>query len=149
MTSRAWIGSLPIGVVLTTGRDGACGAAEMRRRGISPGPRTAAGSCSAVDGARLRRAEATLPARCENNHGGSWSSTLGIALAADVALRSGKFAIQGQAPNEVKYELAGRLRNGAISGRVRLTYLDLDFVGVDDSYVCDTGTLRYRAVRRR
>ena len=92
---------------------------------------------------------APLPARCENNHGGSWSSTLGIALTGAVALRSRRFGLQGQAPNQVRYQLAGRLRNRAISGRVRLTFLDLDFVGVDDSYVCDTGTRRFRAVRRR
>ena len=65
-----------------------------------------------------------------------------------MALRSGRFAVQGQASNQVRYQLAGRLRNGAISGRVRLTFLDLDFVGVDDSYLCDTGTRRYRGVRR-
>jgi hypothetical protein len=101
-----------------------------------------------VDRGRLRRLEAALPARCENNHGGSWSTTLAIALTGDVALRSGRFAFQGQAPSEVSYQLSGRLRNGAISGRVRLTFLDLDFVGVDDSYLCDTGTRRYRGVRR-
>ena len=148
MTSRAWIGSLLIGVVLTLAGTAHAAQQDAPTR-YTARPAGGGRIVLAVDGARLRRAEATLPARCENNHGGSWSSTLGIALAADVALRSGKFAIQGQAPNEVKYELAGRLRNGAISGRVRLTYLDLDFVGVDDSYVCDTGTLRYRAVRRR
>jgi hypothetical protein len=41
----------------------------------------------------------------------------------------------------------GRLRGGAISGRARLTRLDLDFVGADESYLCDTGTRRYRASR--
>ena len=101
-----------------------------------------------IDGGRLRRADATLPARCENNHGGSWFSTLGIAWTGGLALRSGRFGIHGQASNGVRYELAGRLRDGAISGRVRLTFLDIDFVGVDDSYLCDTGTRRYRGVRR-
>jgi hypothetical protein len=42
----------------------------------------------------------------------------------------------------------GRLRNGAISDRARLTILDLDYVGPsDDSYLCDTGARRYRASR--
>ena len=102
-----------------------------------------------VERGRLRRAEATLPARCENNHGGNWASGLEIRLTGDLALQSGRFDIQGQAPNEVRYDFRGRRRNGAISGRLRLTYLDLDFVGVDDSYLCDTGTRRYRAVKRQ
>jgi hypothetical protein len=49
----------------------------------------------------------------------------------------------------VRYQFDGRLRGRAISGHVRLTYLDLDFVGGDDSYLCDTEPLRYRATRRR
>jgi hypothetical protein len=102
-----------------------------------------------VGDGRLRRAAAKVPARCENNHGGSWTATLAIDLRGGVALRSGRFGIQGQSANKVRYQLGGRVRDGAISGRVRLTFLDLDFVGVDDSYLCDTGTRRYRAVRRR
>ena len=100
-----------------------------------------------VERGRLRRVEATLPARCENNHGGAWMTGLGITLTGGLALQSGRFGIRGQAPNEVRYQFHGRLRNGAISGWVRLTFLDLDFVGVDDSYLCDTGTRRYRAVK--
>jgi hypothetical protein len=102
-----------------------------------------------VDRGRLRRAEATLPSRCENNHGGNWDARLRIDLTGAVALRSGRFDIQGQAPDEVRYKFDGRLRDGAISGRMRLTYLDLDFIGVDDSYLCDTGSVRYRGVKRR
>ena len=102
-----------------------------------------------VDGGRLRSVKATLPSRCENNHGGSWGAPLGIDLTGAVVLRSGGFGFQGQAPSEVRYQLDGRLRGGAIAGRLRLTYLDLDFVGVDDSYLCDTGTVPYRAVKRR
>jgi hypothetical protein len=148
MTSRACITPLLIGVVLTF-----AGTAHAAHQGAPARyvarPADGGRIVLDVDGGRLRRAEATLPARCENNHGGSWSSTLGIALTGAVALRSGRFGIQGQAANEVRYELAGRLRNGVVSGRVRLTYLDLDFVDVDDSYLCDTGTRRYRGVRRR
>jgi hypothetical protein len=98
---------------------------------------------------RLQRVKVRLPAHCENNHGGSWTNRLKVTLSGDLALRSGRFDITGQAPNGVSCELRGRRRGGAISGRVRLTFLDLDFVGVDDSYLCDTGTKRYRAVKRR
>lgn len=103
-----------------------------------------------VAGGELRRVDVRLPARCENNHGGNWDTRLGITLSGELALERGRFAIQGRAPNEVRYELRGRRRAGAISGRVRLTYLDIDHVGVgvDDSYLCDTGTSRYRAVKR-
>jgi hypothetical protein len=102
-----------------------------------------------VEDGQLQRAAAKLPARCENNHGGNWDSRLAIDLSGDLALQSGRFSIQGRAPNDVRYQFNGRLRNGAIKGRVRLTYLDLDYVGADDSYLCDTGTTRYRAARRR
>ncbi len=115
---------------------------------MSLGPRAAARSCSRSTAAGCAGSTAKLPAGCENNHGGSWSSPLGIAWTGDLALRSGRFDIQGRATNQVRYQIAGRLRNGAISGRLRLTFLDLDFVGVDDSYLCDTGTRRYRGVRR-
>jgi hypothetical protein len=43
--------------------------------------------------------------------------------------------------------VSGRVRGDAISGRARLTFLDLDVVGADDSFLCDTGTRRYRASR--
>ena len=68
-----------------------------------------------------------------------------------MALQSGRFGFQGQARNKVRFQVDGRLRNGAISGRIRLTYLDIDHVGVgvDKSFLCDTGTTSYRAVRRR
>ena len=33
------------------------------------------------------------------------------------------------------------------AGRGRLTFLDLDFDGADDSFLCDTGTRRSRTVR--
>jgi hypothetical protein len=98
---------------------------------------------------RLRSAEATLPARCENNHGGSWSADLSVALTGDLALRAGRFRIEGRADNDVRYEIRGKRRSGAITGRVWLTYLDIDHVGVgvDDSFLCDTGRTRYRATR--
>ena len=149
MTSPAWIAPLLIGAVLTSAGAAHAAHQDARERDTSRSRRTAAGSRSTSTRGRLRRAAATLPARCENNHGGSWSSTLGIAWTGAVALRSGGFGIQGRAANGVRYELAGRLRNGAISGRVRLTFLDLDFVGFDDSYLCDTGMRRYRGARRR
>ena len=147
MTSRAWIAPPLIGVVFMFAGTAYAARHDATVRYVA---RPAGGGriVLVVDRGRLRRLEATLPAGCENNHGGRWSATLGIALTGDVALRSGRFALQGQAPNEVTYQLSGRLRSGAISGRVRLTYLDLDFVGVDDSYLCDTGTRRYRGVRR-
>ena len=148
MTSRAWIAPLLIGVVLTSTGTAYAAQRDATARYVA---RPAGGGqiVLQVDRGRLRRLDATLPAGCENNHGGRWSSPLGIAWTGDLALQSGRFAIQGRTSNQVRYQLAGRLRNGAISGRVRLTFLDLDFVGVDDSYVCDTGTRRYRGVRRR
>ena len=100
-------------------------------------------------GRQRRPIRATLPARCENNHGGSWTARLTIALTGRLPLRSAAFGIQGQAPNEVRYQLEGRRRKGAVYGRLRLTFLDLDFIGVDDSYLCDTSSRRYRAVKRR
>jgi hypothetical protein len=89
---------------------------------------------------RLRTKEA-------NNHGGSWSARLVLDISGTVALRSGGFGFQGEAPNKVKYQIDGRLRNGVVSGRLRLTYLKLDFIGFDDSYLCDSGTTSYRARR--
>jgi hypothetical protein len=100
-----------------------------------------------VTDGRLLRVRAALPARCENNHGGNWNDRLAVDQHGDLALRNGRFRIQGRAPNRIRYDISGRLRGGAISGRARLTFLDLDFVGADDSYLCDTGTRRYRAVR--
>ena len=98
---------------------------------------------------QLRRIDVALPSRCERNSGGVWSARLAVDVRGTLALHGGRFGLSGRAPNQVRYQLDGRLRGGAIAGRVRLTYLDLDFVGVDDSYLCDTQTLRYRAVRRR
>jgi hypothetical protein len=99
-----------------------------------------------VNDGRLVRVRAALPARCENTHGGNWDSRLAVDLRGDLALRGGRYRIQGRAPSRVRYDIGGRLRGGAVSGRARLTFLDLDFVGAD-SFLCDTGTRRYRAVR--
>ena len=98
-----------------------------------------------VSDGHLRQVRAGMPASCENNHGGRWTRTLEVNVKGAVPLRSGRFSIQGEAPNGVKGDLRGRLRNGAISGRLRLTYLYLDHFGVDESYLCDTGTRRFRA----
>jgi hypothetical protein len=100
-----------------------------------------------VNDGRLLRARVTVPARCENTHGGNWDTRLAVDRRGDLALQDGGFRIQGRAPSRVRYDVRGRLRGGAISGRARLTFLDLDFVGADESYLCDTGTRRYRAVR--
>lgn len=98
-----------------------------------------------VSDGHLRQVRASMPAGCENNHGGRWTRTLEVNVKGAVPLRSGRFSVQGEAPNGVKGDLRGRLRNGAISGRLRLTYLYLDHFGVDESYLCDTGTRRFRA----
>ena len=98
-----------------------------------------------ISDGRLRQVRASMPAGCENNLGGRWTRALEVNVNGAVALRGGRFSIQGEAPNGVKGDLRGRLRNGVVSGRVRLTYLDLDYVGVDESYLCDTGTRRFRA----
>jgi hypothetical protein len=103
----------------------------------------------------LRSVNAKLPARCENVHGGTWNAPLRIGLRGDLALRRGAFHIEGQAPNGVRYQIKGRLRGGTIAGPARLTYFYNDVVGQgdpdlsDDSYLCDTGTHRYRAKRTR
>jgi hypothetical protein len=98
-----------------------------------------------ISDGRLRQVRASMPAGCENNLGGRWTRTLEVNVRGAIVLRSGRFSVQGEAPNGVKGDLRGRLRNGVVSGRVRLTYLDLDYVGVDESYLCDTGTRRFRA----
>jgi hypothetical protein len=98
-----------------------------------------------VSDGRLRQVSARMPASCHNNHGGNWARTLEVNVSGAVALRSGRFSIQGKAPNGIKGDLRGRLRNGAISGSVRLTDLYIDHFGVDESYLCDTGTRRFRA----
>ena len=49
---------------------------------------------------QLRRIQATLPSRCENDHGGSWSARLAIDESGAVALQSGRFGFQGQAPQQ-------------------------------------------------
>jgi hypothetical protein len=99
-----------------------------------------------IDGGRMRKVEARIPASCESNNGQRWSTTLVVNVSGNLVLRSGRFRIQGRAPNGVRGDMRGRLRRGQIAGRVRLTFLDLDYVGPsDDSYVCDTGTRRFRA----
>ncbi len=99
-----------------------------------------------IDGGRVRQVEASIPASCESNNGQHWRTTLVVNVSGNLPLRSGRFRIQGQAPNGVRGDLRGRLRSGRISGRVRLTFLDLDYVGPsDDSYLCDTGTRPFRA----
>ncbi|HEY1274943.1 MAG TPA: hypothetical protein VGF25_08530 [Thermoleophilaceae bacterium] len=98
-----------------------------------------------VQRGHLKQLATRLPAVCQNNHGGSWRSNLQINLSGDLPLRAGRFSLQGRAQNQVRFQVAGRLRGGTISGRIRLTYLDLDYVGYDDSYLCDTSTLRIRA----
>jgi hypothetical protein len=95
-----------------------------------------------VTDGRLQRARAALPARLENTHGGTWDLALVVDLRGDLALE-----IQGRSPSQVRNDVRGRLRESAISGRARLTFLDLDFVGADDSLLCDVGAPRYRAVR--
>jgi hypothetical protein len=100
-----------------------------------------------VNDGRLVRVRAALPARCENTHGGNWDSRLAVDLRGDLVLQNRRFRIQGRAPSRVRYDVSGRLSGGVISGRARLTFLDLDFVGADDSFLCDTGTRRYRARR--
>jgi hypothetical protein len=101
-------------------------------------------------GGALRVLKATLPARCENEFGNVWTDTLGVDLAGTVAIEGGRFGVQGQAPSKVRYQLGGRRRARAITGRLRLTYVFIDQVVVvtDKSYLCDTGVLRFRAVRR-
>ena len=99
-----------------------------------------------IDGGRVRQVEASIPASCESNNGQRWRTTLVVNVSGNLPLRSGRFRIQGRAPNGVRGDLRGRLRSGRISGRVRLTFLDLDYVGPsDDSYLCDTGTRPFRA----
>jgi hypothetical protein len=98
-----------------------------------------------ISDGRLRQVRASLPAGCENNLGGSWTRTLEVNVSGAVALRSGRFSVQGKAPNGVRGDLHGRLRNGAISGQLRLTELYIDHFGVDESYLCDTGTRPFRA----
>ncbi len=99
-----------------------------------------------IDGGRVRQVEASIPASCESNNGQHWRTTLVVNVSGNLPLRSGRFRIQGRAPNGVRGDLRGRLRSGRISGRVRLTFLDLDYVGPsDDSYLCDTGTRPFRA----
>ena len=100
-----------------------------------------------VSDGRLRQVKASMPARCENNYGGSWVRTLEVNVSGTVALRSGRFSVHGKAPNGVRGDLEGRLRNGRISGQLRLTYLYIDIVDEfsDDSYVCNTGMRRFRA----
>lgn len=88
-----------------------------------------------------------MPARCEHTHGGNWDSWLAVDLRGALALDDDRCRIQGRAPSRVRYDIGGRLRDGAITGRARLTFLVLDFVGADDSFLCDTGTRRYRARR--
>jgi PKD repeat protein len=100
-----------------------------------------------VNDGRLLRASVTVPARCENTHGGNWDTRLAVDLRGDLALEAGRFRIQGRAPSRVRYDVSGRLRDSAIFGRAWLTFLDLDFVGADDSFLCDSGARRYRAVR--
>ena len=95
----------------------------------------------------VRQVRASIPATCENVHGGTWRRRLEVNVRVTLALRSGRFSVGGEAPNGVKGELRGRLRGGAISGQVRLTLFDLDPIADphDDSYLCDTGTRRFRA----
>ena len=98
-----------------------------------------------VSDGRLRQVAARMPAGCENNFGGRWTKTLEVNVRGAIVLRSGRFSVQGEVPNGVKGDLRGRLRNGAISGSLRLTELYIDYVEADDSYLCDTGTRRFRA----
>lgn len=99
-----------------------------------------------IDGGRVRQVEASIPASCESNNDQHWRTTLVVNVSGNLPLRSGRFRIKGQAPNGVRGDLRGRLRSGRISGRLRLTFLDLDYVGPsDDSYLCDTGTRPFRA----
>jgi hypothetical protein len=98
-----------------------------------------------VSDGRLRHVAASLPAGCDNNHGGRWTRTLEVDVSGALALRSGRFSVQGEAPNGVRGDLRGRLRNGTIAGRLRLTDLYIDHFGVDESYLCDTGTRPFRA----
>jgi hypothetical protein len=141
---------LALGALLATGAalsPAAAADAEAARYVARP----ADGGRITIDaaGSRLRRIAARLPSGCESNVGQTWTTPLAIQLTGDEPLRSGRFSIQGQAPNKVRYQIDGRRRGRAISGRIRLTFLDLDFVGADESFLCDTGTIRFRAVRRR
>jgi hypothetical protein len=108
-----------------------------------------------VNSGRLRSVKAKLPAGCQNVQGGTWDAPLAVRLRGDLGLRRGVFRIQGEAPNGVRYRIKGRLRDGAITGRARLTFFFNDAIGQgdpdlsDDSYLCDTGAGRYRATRQR
>jgi len=101
-----------------------------------------------VSKGQLRQVSARMPANCESNNGGpGWRDTLEATVSGALPLRSGRFSVHGEADNGVEGNLQGRLRNGVISGRLRLTFADIDQLSdpVDDSYVCDTGVRRFRA----
>ncbi len=97
-------------------------------------------------GDELRKLKAKLPARCESSDGQRSKTKLAVKLEGRLPLDGGRFTLAGDAPNGVEIKINGkRLGDGGFKGRVRLTYLDLDFVGPsDDSVLCDSGTVRYR-----
>lgn len=97
-------------------------------------------------GDELRKLKVKLPARCESNNGRRSKTKLGVKLEGRLPIVGGRFTLAGEAPNGVEINIKGRrLSDGGFKGRVRLTYIDLDFVGPsDDSVLCDSGTVRYR-----
>jgi hypothetical protein len=96
---------------------------------------------------KLRRLRGALPAHCEREQG-DFNAVLRTHLAGSVKLDGGRFHVHVDDPNTgVEVNIRGRLKNGQVRGRVRMTYLDLNPVFPSRDILCDSGVRRYRAPR--
>ena len=88
---------------------------------------------------------AAIPADCDRDQG-DFRTTLRTHLTGSVKLNKGRFNVHVDDPNTgVEVILFGKLRNGVVTGTIRLTYLELHPGSPSNDTLCDSGVHSYRA----
>jgi hypothetical protein len=99
-----------------------------------------------IENGKLKRLSGALPAFCERPNG-DFNTVLTTNLAGSVKLDGkGRFAVHVDDPNTgVEVIVNGKLKNGAVRGVARFTFLDLHPGSPSNDTLCDSGILKYKA----
>jgi hypothetical protein len=100
-----------------------------------------------IKNGKLKRLRGALPAHCERPNG-DFNAVLRTHLVGSVKLVDKAFHVHVDDPNTgVEVNIRGKLKNGRVTGRVRMTYLDLNPTFPNNDILCDSGVRRYSANR--